>query len=73
MNEWMIFGTGVATGILLMAIWHWLHVWLSNRDDIIGLRRKMAKVAPWDKDSVCCAHNVKHCAVCQEIRNQLVL
>lgn len=22
------------------------------------------------KDSVCCAHNIQHCAICQEIRNQ---
>ena len=48
MNEYMIYGTGVATGILLMAIWHGVHVWLEAR----ALRRKMAKVAPWDKPKI---------------------
>jgi len=45
MDEWMIRGACVAAGILLMAVYHGLHVWLEGR----GLRRKMAKVAPWDK------------------------
>lgn len=33
----------------------------------VGLVMRPIKEGP---DSVCCAHNVQHCAICQEIRNR---
>jgi len=56
-----------AAGVLSMAVWHGVHVFLSNKPTWI-----ISENEPWDNvDSVCCAHNVQHCAICQEIRNRL--
>jgi len=64
MDEWMIRGACVATGILLMAVWHGVHVFLSNKPTRTITFTNTSDMT----DSVCCAHNVQHCAICQEIR-----